>query len=83
MYPKCVPLACLIATLDNDLVYRQRFGAHMLLQAVPLLFMTADMNLCHFLADNEIGYIRKQRYKKTCKSSGTAIKSRLFSGYFQ
>lgn len=35
MYPKCVPLACLIATLDNDLVYRQRFGAHMLLQAVP------------------------------------------------
>lgn len=26
--------------------------------------MTADMNLCHFLTYNEIGYIRKQRYKK-------------------
>lgn len=36
MYPKYALLACLITTLDNDSVYQQRFGAHMLLQAVPL-----------------------------------------------
>lgn len=83
MYPKCALLACLITTLDNDSVYQQRFGAHMLLQAVPLSLYDCDMNLCHFLTDNEIGYIRKQRYKKSCKSSGTAIKSRLFCGCFQ